>query len=57
LLPASFLAVRNDEILTAADGADYILIVAAMSFVENGRNADISEVQTSFNLQSKITIQ
>jgi hypothetical protein len=47
---------RNRE-LTAADGADYIMIVAAMSFVENGRNADISEVQAGFNLQSKITIQ
>jgi len=47
---------RNKE-LTVADGADYILIVAAMSFVENGRNADISKVTTSFNLQSKITIQ
>ena len=47
---------RNKE-LTAADGADYILIVAAMSFVENGKNADISEVQAGFNLQSKIKLQ
>jgi len=47
---------RNKE-LTAADGTDYILIVAAMSFVENGRNAAISEVTAGFNLQSKITIQ
>jgi hypothetical protein len=47
---------RNKE-LTAADGADYILIVAAMSFVENGRNADITEVRTGFNLQTKITMQ
>jgi hypothetical protein len=47
---------RNKE-LTAADGADYILIVTAMSFVENGRNADISEVKTGFNLQSRITMQ
>lgn len=47
---------RNKE-LTAADGADYILIVAAMSFVENGKNADISEVRAGFNLQSKIKLQ
>ena len=47
---------RNKE-LTVADGADYILIVAAMSFVENGRNADISEVKAGFNLQTKIKMQ
>jgi hypothetical protein len=44
---------RNKE-LTAKDGADYILIVSAMSFMENGRNADISEIKAGFNLQSKI---
>ena len=43
--------------LTAADGADYIMIVAAMSFVENGKNTDISEVKAGFNLQTKITMQ
>ena len=47
---------RNKE-LTAFDGSDYILIVAAMSFVENGQNADISTVQAGFNLQTKIKIQ
>ncbi len=47
---------RNKQ-LTAIDGSDYILIVAAMSFVENGRNADISAVQAGFNLQTKIKIQ
>jgi hypothetical protein len=47
---------RNKE-LTATDGADYILIVAAMSFVENGQNADISAVKEGFNLQTKIKIQ
>ncbi|MEN6619734.1 MAG: structural protein P5 [Rikenellaceae bacterium] len=47
---------RNKE-LTAWDGSDYILIVAAMSFVENGQNADISAVQAGFNLQTKIKIQ
>jgi len=47
---------RNKE-LTAADGADYIMIVAAMSFMENGKNADISEVRAGFTLQTKITMQ
>jgi hypothetical protein len=48
--------VPRDKELTAAGGADYILIVAAMSFIENGKNADISEVQAGFNLQTKITM-
>jgi hypothetical protein len=47
---------RNKE-LTARDGSDYILIVAAMSFVENGQNADISAVHAGFKLQTKIKIQ
>jgi hypothetical protein len=49
--------VPRDKELTAADGADYILIVAAMSAVENGRNADITQVRTGFQLQTKITMQ
>ena len=47
---------RNKE-LTAADGADYILIVAAMSFMENGINADINQVKAGFALQNRITMQ
>ena len=47
---------RNKE-LTTADGADYILIVAAMSFVENGKNADISAVKEGIDLQTKIKMQ
>jgi hypothetical protein len=47
---------RNKE-LTVSDGYDYILIVAAMSFVENGQNADITSVKAGFNLQTKIHIQ
>jgi len=43
--------------LTTADGADYILIVSAMSFMENGKNADISEVKAGFNLQSRIVMK
>ena len=49
--------VPRCKVLTGADGADYILIVAAMSFVENGHNADISAVRTGFNLQTKIKLQ
>jgi hypothetical protein len=52
-----YSGVLRSKQLTAADGADYILIVAAMSFVENGVNANISEIKAGFNLQSKITIQ
>ena len=49
--------VLRNKVLTASSGADFILIVAAMSFVENGQNADISAVQAGFNLQTKIHIQ
>ena len=52
-----YSGVARDKQLTAADGADYILIVAAMSFVENGVNADINQVKAGFDLQAKITIQ
>ena len=40
--------------LTTTDGAYFIQIVAAMSFIENGIAADISEVRAGFNLQTKI---
>ena len=49
--------VPRNKPLTVADGAGYIMIVSAMSFVENGRNADISEIQAGFALQSKITMR
>jgi hypothetical protein len=49
--------VPRNKVLSASDGADYILIVAAMSAVENGRNADISDVIAGLNLQHKIKIQ
>ena len=49
--------VPRDKELTAADGADYILIVAAMSAVENGVNADINQVRAGFQLQTKIIMQ
>lgn len=46
--------VPRNRVLSATDGADYISIVSAMSFVENGRNADILAINEGFNLQSKI---
>ena len=49
--------VSKEQILTAADGADYIMIVNAMSAVENGRNADIGQVIAGFALQNKITMK
>lgn len=49
-----YSGVTAEKVLTPSDGADYILIVAAMSFVENGQNANISEVKAGFNLQSRI---
>jgi len=42
--------------LSLSDGADYMMIVAAMSAVENGVNANILDVREGFNLQTKITI-
>ena len=49
--------VSRNKKLTFLSGANYIMIVAAMSFVENGRNPDISNVIAGFNLQTKITMQ
>jgi hypothetical protein len=48
--------VSRQKALTLTDGAYYIKIVAAMSFMENGRNANITEVQAGFILQTKITM-
>ena len=52
-----YSGVAADEVLTATSGDKYILIVSAMSFVENGVNADISQIKAGFNLQTKITMQ
>ncbi len=52
-----YSGVPRNKVLTPAGGAEYIMIVAAMSFVENGQNADIAQVQAGFNLQSKIKIE
>lgn len=52
-----YSGVPRNKVLTLAGGAELIMIVAAMSFVENGQNADISAVRAGFNLQTKIKIQ
>ena len=52
-----YSGVAADEALTATSGDKYILIVSAMSFVENGVNADINQIKAGFALQNKITLQ
>jgi len=52
-----YSGISRHRELTTADGADYILIVSTMSFMENGKNADISEIKAGFNLQSKIKMK
>ena len=46
--------VPRTKELTAADGADYIMIVAAISFMENGIKADIKQIKAGFALQNRI---
>jgi len=48
--------VPRSKELTAANGADYIMIVSAMSAVENGVTADINQIIDGFHLQSKLTM-
>lgn len=52
-----YSGVATDDVLTATNGDKYILIVSAMSFVENGVNADINQIEAGFALQNKITMQ
>lgn len=52
-----YSGVAADEVLTATSGDKNILIVSAMSFVENGQNADINQIREGFALQNKITTQ
>jgi len=47
--------VSRYKVLTATDGTTYIQIIAAMCMVENGVNADLSQVRAGFYLQTKIT--
>ena len=48
--------VPRSKVLTAGNGADYIMIVSAMSAVENGVTADINQIVEGFHLQSKLTM-
>lgn len=52
-----YSGIPRKKELTFNDGDNYIRIVNAMSFIENGIKADITEIQTGFNLQTKIKIQ
>ena len=47
--------VARNKVLTTTSGNDYIHIVAAMSKVENGVSAVMSEVESGFELQGKIS--
>ena len=49
-----FSGVSKDKVLTEYSGNDYIQIVAAMSRVENGIEANITDVIAGFNLQDRI---
>lgn len=51
---AKWSGVSKDKILTEHSGSDYTQIVAAMSRVENGITASLSEVETGFKLQNRI---
>ncbi len=46
--------VAKDKVLTDYSGADYINIVAAMSRMENGIQATVTDVIAGFNLQDRI---
>ena len=46
--------VDRNKVLTDRDGNNYIQIVAAMSHVENGIIANMSEVETGFRMQDRI---
>lgn len=46
--------IPRNHILTANSGEEYIKIVAAMSRMENGIEADMSDVNRGFTLQNRI---
>ena len=46
--------VPRNKVLTNTSGKDYIAIVAAMSWSENGVPAVMADVQAGFKLQTKI---
>lgn len=49
--------VPRTQVLTEDDGSIYLLIVEAISLVENGTNADPAQVLKGFNLQSSIKLR
>jgi hypothetical protein len=46
--------VPRNKVLTAESGEDYVKIVSAMSMVENGIKANMTDVVSGFKLQTKI---
>ena len=49
-----FSLVKRDKVLTADSGEDYVKIVLAMSKVENGVDANPTDVREGFNLQNNL---
>jgi len=47
-------SVKRDKVLTENSGEDYVKIVIAMSRVENGIDANPTDVRAGFDLQSKL---
>ena len=46
--------VTKDKVLTQSSGNEYKKIVAAMSRVENGKDASMADVETGFRMQDRI---
>lgn len=46
--------VPRDQVLTDHNGVNYVNIVAAMSFVENGVEPDMGDILSGFSLQNRI---
>ena len=53
----SFSGVSRHKTLSFSSGEELIKIVAAMSYIENGTQAIMSDVTAGFALQDKITIK
>lgn len=51
---ADWSGVPRNKILSETSGSDYIQIVAAMSRMENGREADMAEVKSGFLMQDRL---
>ena len=53
---AEWSGVDRNKVLTERSGEDYINIVAAMSRMENGVEAEMTEVKRGFTLQDRIKL-